>query len=153
MPKASRRTSHWGWAKWKTKVFLKKTTARAVPATNDSIRNWQSTQSSNDIDNCVKWPWQWWSTHSLQSRILFCTDSWTWSDDRISIGTKTANSNHEAICRFLFTFIWDAILSHEENSASQPIGWRTSSICECKIIKKNAILLHFHTIFLAFVHF
>lgn len=104
MPQASRLTWHWRWAYWVLHVRRRDTVMATAAATNDKVRNWQSTHEWMVVVSSPRCPWQWCCTHSLQLSSNNLVLSCTWIDDRISIGTNTANITHDAICLFFFTF-------------------------------------------------
>ena len=81
-----------------------------------SVRNWHNTQSWIAVAVWERCPWQlWWtqSEHSVSAtdELALCT----WSDDKTSIGTNTANSIHEAICLFVVSFTGAKIVLKSQN--------------------------------------
>ena len=84
-------------------------------ATYINVRNWQSTQSCIHEAVCVRWPWQLWCTQSAHSvNAVDLLSSCTWSDEKTSIGRKTANSNHDAICRLFSSFMAAKVVRNTE---------------------------------------
>lgn len=80
-------------------------TAAAAAVSMVSVRNWHSTQSCAHVAVWVRCPWQLWCVQSIQSFSAWETaSSCTWSDEKTSIGRNTANSNHDARCRFVVKF-------------------------------------------------
>lgn len=75
-------------------------------AKNVRVRNWQRTQSCAQWLAAVMCPWQVWCTQSAHSvtTVEVLSSSCTWSDEKISIGKKTANSNQAAIYLLVFSF-------------------------------------------------
>lgn len=73
-------------------------TAITTAISIDNVRNWHSTQSCAHVAIVVRWPWQWWCTHSLHSVSVVSGISWKWSDENTSIDRNTANKTPADIC-------------------------------------------------------
>ena len=96
--------SHTGWAQRILHTWIYNVTAIMIAVIIGKIRNWHNTQSCAHVAVVVRWPWQLWCTQSAHSVSLVWGTTWMWADDSTSIGTNTANSNHEAICRLASCF-------------------------------------------------
>ena len=106
--------SHKDWALYFLHTWTYIVTAIIIAASIGNVRNWHSTQSCAQWGVTVIWPWQLWCSQSTHSVAMVSPVSWMWTDDSRSIGTNTANSNHEAICCFFVSFTATKVRINEQ---------------------------------------